>query len=248
MNKGYGNILTIILIVAIVAIVGVLGFFAYRMYTTSVTNKNAHDKVSEFDENTKNNNKDNDTTQKDENTNNSEDNADDNSASLDDALKNLENGDTNNIYNNGNSSNGEKKDTLYNGYKVIGTISIPKINIKYPILEECTSATLKLSIVAYYPEPTAEAVNKVGNLVLWGHNYKNGEFFSDIGKLTTGDKISIKDMSGTTVQYQVYNVYETTDTDVTYASRDTEGRREISLSTCSNQSGKRTIVWASEVK
>lgn len=248
MNKGYGNTLTIILIVAIVAIVGVLGFFAYRMYTTSVTNKNAHDKVSEFDENTKNNNQNNnnDSAKKDDE-NKSEDNTNNGSTSLDDILKNLENND-NNIYNNGNNTSGEKKDTLYNGYKVIGTISIPKINIKYPILEECTSATLKLAIVAYYPEPTAEAVNKVGNLVLWGHNYKNGEFFSDIGKLTTGDKINIKDMSGTTVQYQVYNVYETTDSDITYATRDTEGRKEISLSTCSNQSGKRTIVWASEVK
>lgn len=242
MDRKYGNTLTIILIIAIVAIVGILGFFAYRLYTTSVTNKNAHDKVSEFDENTKNNNDNNNSTNNSENNDNN-----DGSTSLDDVLKNLENND-NNIYNNGNNSNGEKKDTFYNGYRVIGTISISKINIKYPILEECTSATLKLAIAAYYPEPTAEAVNKVGNLVLWGHNYKNGEFFSDIGKLTTGDKISIKDMSGTTVQYQVYNVYETTDSDVSYASRDTEGRREISLSTCSNQSGKRTIVWASEVK
>ena len=83
--------------------------------------------------------------------------------------------------------------------------------------------------------------------MLWGHNYKNGTFFSDIGKLTTGAKIYIKDTSGTKLEYQVYNSYETTDSDMTYATRETNGSREITLSTCSNEAGKRIIVYAKQI-
>lgn len=235
MNK-YGNTLTIILIVAIVIVVGILGFFAYKVYTSNQTTKKAHEVVSEFDENTGNN--ENTNTDKNENTNTTE-----GDTSLDDLLNNLGgDGSGNSIY---NQTTG-KKETYYEGYRVIGTISIPSINIEYPILEEHTSATLKIAIVAVEPSNPANTINQVGNLVLWGHNYKNGTFFSDIDKLVTGAKIYIKDTNGTKIEYQVYNSYETTDSDMTYATRDTEGTKEITLSTCSNESGKRTVVWARE--
>ena len=49
----------------------------------------------------------------------------------------------NTIYSN-SSSNGAK--TTYYGYNVIGTISIPSINIEYPILEKSTPKSLKVAI------------------------------------------------------------------------------------------------------
>lgn len=240
MNK-YGNTLTIILVVAIILIVGILGFFAYKVYISNETTKKAEEVVSEFDDNTGNtNNNKQDNPEIDNSTN-----TDEGGTSLDDILNNLDGSNSgSSMYDN----EGNNKDTYYKGYKVIGTISIPSINIEYPILEEYTSATLKIAIVAVHPRDPANAVNKPGNLVLWGHNYKNGTFFSDIGKLVTGAKIYIKDTSGTKVEYKVYNSYETTDSDMTYATRDTEGAREISLSTCANESGKRIIVWARETK
>ena len=105
---------------------------------------------------------------------------------------------------------------------------------------------MKIAIVAVYPKDPASAINQPGNLVLWGHNYKDGTFFSNISQLSTGAKIYIKDTTGTKIEYQVYNVYETTDSDMTYATRDTDGAREVTLSTCADTSGKRTIVWARE--
>lgn len=238
MRSQYGNLLSILLIIAIIIVVAILGFFGYKVYTSDQTNKKAGDAVAEFDRNTNNS----------DNSNNSENNNNDSenegNSSLGDILNNIGNEGGNSIY-----QQQGNKETLYQGYRVIGTISIPSINIEYPILEENTSATLKIAIVAVYPQDNrAEAVNKPGNLVLWGHNYKNGTFFSDIGKLTTGEKIYIKDLSGTKLEYQVYNVYETTDSDMTYATRNTEGKREITLSTCTNETGKRTIVWARETR
>lgn len=237
MKKQYGNLLSIVLIIAIIVVVAILGFLGYKVYTSDQTNKKAGEAASEFDKNTDNSN--NNSSNNSENNNNSENDQD---SSLSEILNNLGNEGGSSIY-----QQQGNKDTYYQGYRVIGTISIPSINIEYPILEENTPATLKIAIVAVYPQDNrAEAVNKPGNLVLWGHNYKNGTFFSDIGKLTTGSKIYIKDISGTKLEYQVYNIYVTTDSDMTYATRNTEGAREITLSTCSNDSGKRTIVWARE--
>lgn len=241
MKNQYGNLLSITLIIAIIVIVAILGFLGYKVYTSDQTNKKAGEAVSEFDRNTNNSNNSNNNNNSENNNNNSENEG---NSSLGDILNNIGNEGGNSIYQQQGT-----KETLYQGYRVIGTISIPSINIEYPILEENTSATLKIAIVAVYPQNNrAEAVNKPGNLVLWGHNYKNGTFFSDIGKLTTGEKIYIKDLSGTKLEYQVYNVYETTDSDMTYATRNTEGAKEITLSTCTNETGKRTIVWARETK
>ncbi len=237
MENKYGNLLSIMLIVAIVIVVVILGFFGYKVYNSNKTNKKAEDVVSQFDKNTDNTNNED----KDSSNNNSSE-ADGNNSSLQDILDNLGNDNSNSIY-----QQQGNKDTYYEGYKVIGTISIPSIDVEYPILEENTSATLKIAIVAVYPQDPANAVNKPGNLVLWGHNYKNGTFFSDIGKLTTGAKIYIKDTSGTKLEYQVYNSYETTDSDMTYATRETNGAREITLSTCSNEAGKRIIVYAKQI-
>lgn len=237
MENRYSNLLTIFLVVAIMVIIAILGFFGYKVYKSDETTKKAQDAVTDFDSNTGNSG---DTTQTEKPS--EEDKPTEPGTSLDDIINNFGNdGNSGSIY-----DQSEKKDTYYDGYKVIGVVSIPSINIEYPILEENTSATLKIAIVAVHPKNPGSAVNKEGNLVLWGHNYKNGTFFSDIGKLTTGAKVYIKDTTGTKVEYQVYNSYETTDSDMTYATRNTEGAREITLSTCANESGKRIIVWARE--
>lgn len=246
MKNEYGNLLSIMLIIAIIVVVSILGFLGYKVYTSGQTDKGSKDVASKFDESVNNNNDNNnnssdgDSSNDDNNTSNDNN---ENNESLGDILSSLGENDGSQ----GTTQQQGNKDVLYQGYKVIGTISIPSINIEYPILEENTSATLKIAIVAVYPQDNRkESVNKPGNLVLWGHNYKNGTFFSDINKLTTGSKIYIKDTSGTKLEYQVYNTYTTSDSDMTYATRDTEGAREITLSTCDNEAGKRTIVWARE--
>lgn len=251
MGRNYGKLLTIILIIVIILIIGILAFFAFRIFNSSVTTKKALDAVAEFDKNASiDNTQQNQTTNNaEEQTNNSdsEENNDNSSLSLDDIINqnaNSTDGNTS-IYQN---SQNNSKDTYLNGYKVIGTISIPSINIEYPILGENNSTTLKSAIVAVYPDNPETSVNEPGNLVLWGHNYKDGTFFSNIKKLTTGEKIYIKDISGRKIAYQVYNSYETTDSDMSYARRDVNGAREITLSTCAVASGKRDIIWAREVE
>ena len=79
-----------------------------------------------------------------------------------------------------------------------------------------------------------------------GHNYRDGTFFSDLYKVEVNDLIYITDNSGERIEYKVYNVYETPASDISYASRDTAGKREISLSTCTDDVQNRIIIWARE--
>ena len=130
----------------------------------------------------------------------------------------------------------------YKGYNVIGTIQIPKTNVKYPIVDSTSPNAMSVAIVMLY----GPGLNQIGNTVIVGHNYKNGGFFGNNNKLSIGDKIYITDISGNKIEYTIYNKYITSDSDFSYATRNTNGKREISLSTCTSDSSKRLVIWAKE--
>ena len=91
-------------------------------------------------------------------------------------------------------------------------------------------------------------INKVGVTILQGHNYRNGLFFSNLSKLVNGDKVYITDASGEKVTYEVYKVFEAEESDASYYNKDTNGLREVALSTCTDDGGiYRTVVLAKEV-
>ena len=157
--------------------------------------------------------------------------------------------DLNTLYQNTTTGGGAEDPTVqYEGYDVIGTIEIPATDVEYPIVAdyEMSIRALNLAIVKMYPE-TIE-LNQVGNTVLAGHNYKNGTFFSNNKTLQEGDKIYITDLSGERVEYEIYNKYETGSGDSAYMNRDTNGKREISLTTCTDDTRDRLIIWAREVE
>ena len=98
----------------------------------------------------------------------------------------------------------------------------------YPVLQDPpTPKKLETAIVALYPADAE--LNKVGNVVLIGHNYRNGQFFSNNKKLTNGDKIYITDYNGNKVTYVVYSVFQTSQADTESYNRDTDGKREITF-------------------
>ena len=134
-------------------------------------------------------------------------------------------------------------------YVSIGTVRIPKINVEYPILDgetdsvEETEDLLKISPTKFWgPEP-----NEVGNFCIVGHNYRNTKFFSKVPTLEDGDIIEITDLAGKTINYRVYNKYEVAPTDVSCTSQLTNGNKEITLITCTDDSKLRVIVKAREI-
>lgn len=132
--------------------------------------------------------------------------------------------------------------TYLESYEVKGTIKIPKTGIEYPVLSEVTKRSLELAVAILW----GPGLNEVGNTVILGHNYRNGLFFSDNDKLSNGDEVLITDQSGTTITYEIYKIYETEPDDAEYMLRDTGDAREISLSTCTDDSGARIVIWARE--
>lgn len=133
-------------------------------------------------------------------------------------------------------------------YTTIATIKISKINVEYPIVDgltdtvEETEALLKMSPTKFWGADP----NEVGNFCIVGHNYRNTKFFSKVPNLVNGDIIEITDLTGKTIQYKVYNKYEVEPTDVSCTTQLTNGKKEITLITCTDDSKKRVIVKARE--
>ena len=129
-NSKFNGLLTVLLIIAIIGIVILMGYFGWSVYNKYYIDSSAKNVVESFEEAVSNN-------KKDENT----------SVDIGDRedLGSLE-GSTN-IYTNQTSSGSKTK---YGGYEVFGTISIPKINIEYPILEKQTPKSIKIAVAYAY--------------------------------------------------------------------------------------------------
>ena len=147
------------------------------------------------------------------------------------------------------NENIEQKDTNeqipyidYQGYQVIGTIQIPKINIEYPILSETTKDSLNKSITRF----GNGKVNEVGNLSLAGHNYINGSMFGKINELEIGDEIFILDLYGNKITYKIFDKYITDPNDTKVLESIEGDKKEVTLITCINRNVNRLIVKARE--
>ena len=150
---------------------------------------------------------------------------------------------------NSNSQNIDQnrgKYTAPNGqvYNYIGYISIPSIDVKYPILFETSTALLKVSVCKFW----GGNPNEVGNLCIAGHNYRNKRFFSKVPTLSVGDIIEITDTSKTTLKYEVFDKYTVDPTDTSCTSQITNGKKIVTLITCTDDSKQRVIVQAKEIK
>ena len=129
---------------------------------------------------------------------------------------------------------------MYKGFGVLGTMEIPATNFKYPVLEKVTKKSIETAVAFLY----GTGLNEPGNSVIIGHNYRNGLFFSNNKKLNIGDKIYITDTSGRKLTYIIYNKFETTPEDTSFYQRDTGGKAEVTLSTCTDDSSARLIILA----
>lgn len=229
-NSKFNGLLTVLLIIAIIGIIALIGYFGWSVYNRYYLNASARDAVDAFEQSVGNQD---DKEKPDENQN-----------EIQDDPGRQEIGNVSETPQEQPSSPSENNSNTYYGYKILGTISIPKIDIKYPILEKATPKAIKVA-VAYL---AGVGVNKVGNTVIQGHNLRNGLFFSNLGKLSNGDKIYITGEDGQKITYEVYQVFLASESDSSFYKRETNGLREITLSTCTDDGSQRIIVLAREVK
>lgn len=135
-------------------------------------------------------------------------------------------------------------DAELKGYKIVGIIKIPKIDLEYPILEKTTVESLNVSITKFW----GNEINEIGNVTLAGHNNFSGVMFGRIKKLVIGDIIELTDAQNVTLQYEVFETKIIDPNDISCILPIEEGRREITLITCENGKANRFIVKAKEIK
>ena len=143
----------------------------------------------------------------------------------------------------------QKQNLELNGYKIIGLIKIPVIDLEYPILEmdvsnpEEAKEPMRLAIIKYW----GGDVNGYGNLSLAGHNNYNGTMFGKTKNLKIGDVVELTDLNNQTIQYQIYDIFKTDPNDVTILETKDEAIREVTLITCTNGNRERLILKAKEI-
>ena len=227
MKKGiYDIFLSLFLGILIIAILGTAGFLVYKYYEKYKINDDTNEYLGDFDNYI----------------NNIENEVVDENLVYDPSLENQ-------AVNEQNAAGGVRgiatNALKYKGYKVDGKLEMPSVNLQYPVLEQMTNAnSLDVSIAIQY----GVGLNKVGNTVIIGHNYRSGLFFGSNKNMQIGDTIYITDSeTGTKVAYKIYNKYTTEETDTSFYNRNTNGKREVSLVTCQSNNSYRLVILAREI-
>lgn len=131
---------------------------------------------------------------------------------------------------------------LSSDISIIGLIEIPKINISYPILENINEKLLKVSVCKFSgPFP-----NRMGNLCIAGHNYKNTLMFSKLYMLDINDSIYITDLNSAKLEYIVYDKFKVKENNLQCTAN--SKNIEITLITCNNNNNSERIVIKAKVK
>lgn len=222
MQKRGSKFFNIIITICILALIAVIGYVSYYYISRYIALKQAETAVDEFENNVIV------VAIEDEPVQNEIENV-------------IENPQETVKTDNGNATN--RNNIRYKNYTTIGTIRIPKTKVKAPIVDQVTPTSISAAAAVLY----GPGLNQVGNTVIVAHNYRNGTFFSNNKKLVVGDTIYITDSNGNKIEYSVTKTYITDEFDFSYATRDTEGKREISLSTCTTDPTKRLVILAKEI-
>lgn len=131
----------------------------------------------------------------------------------------------------------------FKGYKIEGIIEIPKINIKYPIIDHTNEETMKVSITKFW----GTQANEIGNYTVAGHNNKDGTMFGKTKYLQIGDKIKLTNLKNKTIEYEIFKIYSIDPDDVSCVESVENGTREITLITCTNGHKNRLVTKARQI-
>ena len=132
----------------------------------------------------------------------------------------------------------------FKGYKVEGIIEIPKINIKYPIIDHTNEETMKVCITKFW----GPQANEIGNYTIAGHNNKDGTMFGKAKYLQIGDIIKLTNLKNETVEYEIFKIYSINPDDVSCVESVEAETREITLITCTNGHKNRLITKARQIQ
>lgn len=127
---------------------------------------------------------------------------------------------------------------------ILGTISIPKLNIQYPVFSNFDNELLKISPCKFFGPNLGEN----GNICIAGHNYDNNKFFSNIASLNVNDEILLTNNLNTVFCYYVNKIYEVKPDDLSPIYSYDNSKKQLTLVTCNNRNNNRIIVISYNIK
>lgn len=145
----------------------------------------------------------------------------------------------NTLYSSNNQYNAIK---LSNDISIIGLIEIPTIDISYPILSDSNEDLLKISVCRF----SGPLPNRIGNLCIAGHNYRNSMMFSKLYKLNINDSIFITDLNNVRLEYIIYEKYKVKENNLNCTSSTND--IQLTLITCNDYDNSERIVVKAKVK
>lgn len=118
-------------------------------------------------------------------------------------------------------------------YNYIGIITIPKINLKLPVIDSFSYEKLKKAPCLY------DGTIYDNNMIIAAHDYLS--HFGKLKKLKNNDNIYFEDINGVVYKYSVIEttVLKETDGDKIY-----EGNWDLTLFTCTLSGDKRVTIRA----
>lgn len=130
----------------------------------------------------------------------------------------------------------------YKGYNVAAKLQIPDIDLETYILKTYSTNSLNISVTKFWGADP----NQIGNFCVAGHNYKNKNMFHNLKKLKIGNSLFITENNVGKIEYEIYDKYKVIPKQVSCLSQHTNGKREVTLITCTNDSKERIIIKAKE--
>ena len=127
----------------------------------------------------------------------------------------------------------------------IGTITIPKINLKAGFVSMNSKENDVDKHVAIMPTSTYPDV-ALGNFILAAHSGRGKiAYFNDLYKLNVGDTVTI-DYQGQNYTYQIVNIYEEKKTGKVAIHRNFN-KTTLTLITCTNHNSKTQTIYIAEL-
>ena len=128
----------------------------------------------------------------------------------------------------------------WKGYDVSAKLEIPSIKLETYILKNYSEHALQISVVKFW----GTNPNEIGNFCVVGHNYQNNHMFKNLYKLKIGDSIFVSDNKNGKLEYRVNDMYTVLPKQTNCLSQKTNGKRELTLITCTKDSKERIIIKA----
>ena len=126
----------------------------------------------------------------------------------------------------------------YLDYPVTAKIIIPKINLETNVLRDFSKETLDKCLVKFWgPNP-----NEIGNFCIAGHNYEKENMFSDLKELEVGEEFYLLDNKNGKYTYVISDIYKVNYKNLEPINQNTDGKRVVTLITCTNYSNDERLI------